>query len=125
MQPPFILLILIVDRAHMICRGVTGSADLFRPTRLPLDKEIDDTPSPISHCIPDAQASRRAPLTPSRIPRGSRTRRSTRNALNRSGPSAAQLVPSGLVIVISQSRPRRLVVSDHCCSLASASTRIR
>lgn len=43
MQPPLILLILIIDRAYMAYRSVPERADLFRPTRLPLDQEIDDT----------------------------------------------------------------------------------
>src|SRR5579863_9277453 len=43
MQPPLMLLVLIVHRAHMTYRSMPERADLFGPTGLPLDQEIDDT----------------------------------------------------------------------------------
>jgi hypothetical protein len=37
MQPPLMLLVLIVDRAHMTHRSIPERADLFRSAALPLD----------------------------------------------------------------------------------------
>jgi hypothetical protein len=37
------LLVLIVDRAHMAYRGRLRCADLLRPACLPFDQEIDNT----------------------------------------------------------------------------------
>jgi hypothetical protein len=91
---------------------------------VPSVRRYTDLPSPMSRCIPDDQASRRAPLTARRIPRGSRTRRSIRNASKRSGPWASQLLPSGLATEIDQFRPCRFVVSDHCSWPEPDATRI-
>ena len=44
MQPPLILLVLIIDRARMTYRSIPERADLFRPAGLPLGQEIDRTP---------------------------------------------------------------------------------
>jgi len=44
MQPSLMLLVLILDRAHMAYRSMPERADPFRPACLPLDREIDDTP---------------------------------------------------------------------------------
>ena len=43
MQPLLVLLVLILDRAHVSYRSIPERADLFRPAGLPLDQEIDDT----------------------------------------------------------------------------------
>jgi hypothetical protein len=125
MQPPLILLVLIIDRVHMTYRSIPERADLFRPTDLPLGQEIDHTPlahialhprcSGITARTVDAQAD----------PQGIQDAAQRPRRLEQVRSSAAQLVPSGLVIVISQSRPLRLAVSGHRCSIAPASTRIR
>jgi hypothetical protein len=117
--------VLILDRAHMAYRRRPKCADLLRPTSFPFDQEIDDTTlahvalHPRCPCIrartiyaqPDIQGVQAATQRPQRQ--------------NRSGPSAAQLSPSRLVILSSQSRPRRLVVSGHRCSPALDRTRTR
>ncbi len=58
-------------------------------------QEVDVAALTHVRCIPDAQASRRAPLSARRNPSGSMSRR-RRNASNRSGPDAAHVscVPS-------------------------------
>jgi len=111
MQPPLILLVLITDRAHMTDRSIPERADLFRPAGLPLGQEIDHTPLAHIALHPRCPGITARAVDAQADSQGSRTRRSARSALNRSGPSPAQLVPSGLVIVISQSRPRPLGVA--------------
>ena len=70
MQPPLMLLVLIIDRAHMAYRSMPERADLFRPTGLPLDQEIDDTPLAHIALHPRCPSITARPVDPQADPQG-------------------------------------------------------
>ena len=117
--------VLIVDRAHMADRGWPKRADLLGPTSLPFDQEIDNT------ALAHVALHPRCPRITVRAVDSQADTQGVHDAaerlqrLKQVWSLGHPALRSGLVSMSSQSRPRRLVVSGHRCSLAPDRTRTR